>query len=184
MYVWALCSECPAEAPKPSAEAAKSSVSPCATPEELREDVFKLLVLVPRLRALRQKHGIGFFNDYKLVISSICTGKILSRLLMQAPVCHKLKGSLDQVPLRRALAQHKRKGPAPSEACPFSEADTNRLKVTKYARTRCCEGGAHADQFFMSKRLCRHGGCAGPHDEAARLPRVCPMALGYRLPPL
>ena len=26
--------------------------------------------------------------------------------------------------------------------------------------------------------------CAGPRGEAARLPRVCPMALGYGLPPL
>ena len=26
-------------------------------------------------------------------------------------------------------------------------------------------------------------GCAGPHGEAARLPRGCPMALGYGLPP-
>ena len=29
-----------------------------------------------------------------------------------------------------------------------------------------------------------HGDCVGPRGEAARLPRVCPMALGYRLPPL
>ena len=27
-----------------------------------------------------------------------------------------------------------------------------------------------------------HDGCAGPHGEAPRLPRVCPMALGYGLP--
>ena len=28
------------------------------------------------------------------------------------------------------------------------------------------------------------GGCAGPVVQAARLPLVCPMALGYGLPPM
>ena len=52
MYVWTFCPES-LETPEPSAEAAKPSASIATAAKELGKDVLKLLVLVPRLRALQ-----------------------------------------------------------------------------------------------------------------------------------
>ncbi len=40
------------------------------------------------------------------------------------------------------------------------------------------------NEYNVAQQLRLHGGCAPPMVEAARLPCVCPVALGYRVPPL
>ncbi len=54
MYVWPLRSKAAKAAKAAAAEAAKSSSPSASAAKELRKDVLKLLVLVPRLRALYQ----------------------------------------------------------------------------------------------------------------------------------